>query len=305
GGITSMQFDPVITGMPTVKCAAVFGGEVFILTYAGLTRFTGGAIEDLSTQLNAEWNDISRVAHVWTLGYQPVLKWLYVSNITEGTVYVFDIPQRRWICKETTRANYRYATGNPSGKLIFTDGTNQPKYINPNNYRAIAGTIWFPFTSIGNPTSDKYLRRIFLNYKNTIRIRAYGRMNVGDTPITLLDKTISNTSRTGTGTISSSGTSVTGAGTLFTTELCPNDTIVSNSQTKTVVSVTDNTHMVVDSAFTSSLSGKTFTYTKAEDDEAVICTSNERWREISIRLDSTATGAMVSDVSIEFEERIK
>lgn len=61
-----------------------------------------------------------------------------------------------------------------------------------------------------------------------------------------------------TGTVSTSGTSVTGSGTAFEAELYVGDTIFVGGQDRTVTAITDDTHLTVNSAFTS-MSGQTAT----------------------------------------------
>ena len=62
------------------------------------------------------------------------------------------------------------------------------------------------------------------------------------------------------GTISSSGTSVTGTGTFFTTEVPVNQVVIANGEAKAVVSVTDDTHLTVNTAWQDSTpSGSSFT----------------------------------------------
>jgi hypothetical protein len=56
----------------------------------------------------------------------------------------------------------------------------------------------------------------------------------------------------GSGTLASSGVNVTGTGTAFTTELEVGSKILAESDTRTVMTVTDDTHLTVDSAFTPS-----------------------------------------------------
>jgi hypothetical protein len=59
------------------------------------------------------------------------------------------------------------------------------------------------------------------------------------------------------GTISSAGTVVTGASTIFLTELMIGSTITAAAQTKTVTAVNSNTELIVDTAFSSPLGGGT------------------------------------------------
>lgn len=61
-----------------------------------------------------------------------------------------------------------------------------------------------------------------------------------------------------TGTVSTSGTSVTGSGTIFETELYVGDTISIGGQDRIVTVITDDTHLTVSAAFTS-MSGQTAT----------------------------------------------
>ena len=61
-----------------------------------------------------------------------------------------------------------------------------------------------------------------------------------------------------TGTVSSSGTTVTGSGTAFTSQLAVGDIILSDSQTRRVATITNNTSLTTDAAFSGALSGDTF-----------------------------------------------
>ena len=65
----------------------------------------------------------------------------------------------------------------------------------------------------------------------------------------------------GTGTISSTDTSVTGSGTSFTTEVKVGDTITASGEEKIVTNVISDTSLNVSTAFTSGLSGVSFQYT--------------------------------------------
>lgn len=64
---------------------------------------------------------------------------------------------------------------------------------------------------------------------------------------------------TGTATISSSSTTVTGSGTAFTTEIQQYNQIIIDGQTKTVASITNDTTLTVNSAFSASKSGQLIT----------------------------------------------
>lgn len=63
---------------------------------------------------------------------------------------------------------------------------------------------------------------------------------------------------TGTGTITSSGTAVTGSGTVFTTELTTNDYIEVSGIRRKIQSITDNTNLVLETAFPSDISTPSF-----------------------------------------------
>lgn len=71
---------------------------------------------------------------------------------------------------------------------------------------------------------------------------------------------VSTDELTGTGTISSSGTAVTGGGTAFKTQLFIGGEITASAETKTIVKITNNTSLEVDSAWSSDISGQSFTY---------------------------------------------
>lgn len=64
----------------------------------------------------------------------------------------------------------------------------------------------------------------------------------------------------GTGTLSSSGTTVTGTGTAFRSQVSVGTTITASGQTRTVTVVTSDTSLTVDSSFSPNLSSAGFTY---------------------------------------------
>ena len=65
---------------------------------------------------------------------------------------------------------------------------------------------------------------------------------------------------TGTGTISTTGTVVTGVGTLAGIEFDVGDEITASAQTKTIITKTDNLIFTINSAFSVDLTDETFTY---------------------------------------------
>ena len=66
--------------------------------------------------------------------------------------------------------------------------------------------------------------------------------------------------QTGTGTLASSGTTLTGTGTLFTSELSVNSLVRAAGEERRVVSITSDTSLVLDEPFYPDLSGEAFTY---------------------------------------------
>lgn len=68
----------------------------------------------------------------------------------------------------------------------------------------------------------------------------------------------------GTGTISSAGTTVTGAGTTFTTQLSVGDTITANAQIRIITAIASATSLTINAAFAPDLGGGTaFTFAEA------------------------------------------
>jgi len=68
----------------------------------------------------------------------------------------------------------------------------------------------------------------------------------------------------GSGTVSSAGTTVTGGGTTFTTQLKVGDSIIASGQTRVVATITNNTSLTTNSSFSPVLPGGTaFTYQRA------------------------------------------
>lgn len=84
--------------------------------------------------------------------------------------------------------------------------------------------------------------------------------------------------KTGYGKISSSGTTVTGAGSQFIRQmsLTGESTIIADGQTKTVVSITSDTELTIDSAFTTSLSNENYQVT-ARKRTANGCSIRDLW----------------------------
>ena len=64
----------------------------------------------------------------------------------------------------------------------------------------------------------------------------------------------------GTGTLSSSGTALTGVGTAFTTQLAVGSVIYSGGESRIITAVTDDTNAVLDEPFYGDLSGNIFNY---------------------------------------------
>ncbi len=62
-----------------------------------------------------------------------------------------------------------------------------------------------------------------------------------------------------TGTLSSSGVTVTGTGTFFTTQMHVGDQLIADGDTRTIRAISSATSLTVDTAFTSPLSGESFT----------------------------------------------
>jgi len=63
----------------------------------------------------------------------------------------------------------------------------------------------------------------------------------------------------GTGTISASGTTVTGSGTLFTVEILVGEVVIANGEAKVVTAITDNVTLTINTAFQDSTpSGASF-----------------------------------------------
>lgn len=95
---------------------------------------------------------------------------------------------------------------------------------------------------------------------------ASGSLNIGGTSgnvnIIAAPTFQGTAARSGTGTLSSSGTTVTGNGTSFTTQLSEGDRIVSSSQTRVVTAIASNTSLTTNTAFSPTLSGASFTYQK-------------------------------------------
>lgn len=185
-GIVSTQFDLVVSGFSRVRDAQLFDGQLFLLTYDGLFLFNGDSLDNVSTPVFAEWQTAT---DQWSLGYWRALKWVLCNNITTGITYIFDMLNRRWMVDATARRFF--AVANPSGKCIYTDSTNTPKYIDTSTYKKISGEVFFPFNDLGNPYMEKYLRKIMLNFTcdtgGSITVYAYGRNSVGETPTVLVN----------------------------------------------------------------------------------------------------------------------
>jgi hypothetical protein len=94
------------------------------------------------------------------------------------------------------------------------------------------------------------------NFNNTVGITTAGISINKTDPVANLDVLGSvrventNVNITLTGTASVSGTTVTGSGTVFTTEVLPGDSITINAETRIVSSITNDTELVVSASMT-------------------------------------------------------
>jgi hypothetical protein len=138
-------------------------------------------------------------------------------------------------------------------------------------------------------------------------------VNIGDSNIELnsdIDANASNsnggvtirrlkTDAAGTGTvdITASSTTVTGTGTSFTTQLAVGDIIVVSAQRRRVASITSNTVLDTTTAFTSTLTGQSFTF--AGQGNAVIEFDNsttERWQTTF----GAVTGPVTRQIALKY-----
>lgn len=87
-----------------------------------------------------------------------------------------------------------------------------------------------------------------------------GRVSTLFMPNTTRLKLYRQQEASGTGTLTSSGTTVTGSGTAFTTQLSIGDIIVAGSQRRVVANIASNTSLTTRTAFNPTLSGASFTY---------------------------------------------
>ena len=76
-----------------------------------------------------------------------------------------------------------------------------------------------------------------------------------------------------TGTITASGTAVTGTGTKFTTELEVGDILTADSITAIVKTITDDTHLVLEEAFSGAITAETFTFLRERNENEYLIPS--------------------------------
>ncbi|MEW6379621.1 MAG: tail fiber domain-containing protein [bacterium] len=136
------------------------------------------------------------------------------------------------------------------GPLLTQDGTLSeiPDSLTP-------GSITFSLTS--KDAACGWLRTSPRVYLHT------GTDNVGigtPNPVRKLDVIGNSSTSPGTGTLTSSGTTVTGAGTSFTTQLHIGDIIIVGTQQRMVKRINSNTSLTTSTAFNPPLTSSTFSY---------------------------------------------
>ncbi len=120
-------------------------------------------------------------------------------------------------------------------------------------------------TSVNGQIKDGGLRiKQLLWGSSNVLLATDANTNVGigtATPVSRLH-TVGDVAITGTGTISSSATTVTGVNTIFSTQLNIGDVIIASGQTRVVTGITSGFSLTIDKAFLSDLSTVTFTFQK-------------------------------------------
>jgi hypothetical protein len=126
---------------------------------------------------------------------------------------------------------------------ILNPSDLQPKFLNSLTYTA---TVTAPFLDSGFNLMDAVV-------------------SLGPWDLQILKGTAAATSQTGTGILSSAGTTVTGTGTIFRTELLVGSTITADLETRTVIDITNDTTLTVDSPWTLPLAADLFTHVTLPD----------------------------------------
>jgi hypothetical protein len=98
----------------------------------------------------------------------------------------------------------------------------------------------------------------------------------------------------GTGTVSSSGTTVTGTGTLFTDELSVGDTITADGQDRVVNAITNKESLTTSVAFSPVLSSDSYTIPDAKKFRDGIIQVQNAAKALVDRTEDTGTGTLVS-----------
>jgi len=133
----------------------------------------------------------------------------------------------------------------------------------PTGGRFMAGLLLYPEASTAHAT------RAIGIWRADHRSAATGTISASGTSVTGTGTSFNSELRVGdyiipglagTGTISSSGTTVTGSGTSFNTQLAVGDEIVVSGQTRIVTAIASNTSLTTDSAFSPALSGASFVF---------------------------------------------
>ncbi len=246
-----------VTGSSTAFTTQLTIGDT--ITASGQTQVVTAIASDTSLTVDPGFSpNVTAVAFTYQ---KPIVKTADSSGNqkfminSQGNIYLGDTA--------TSGTQYIYGTlytgsGYPREQISFTPGNNGGtiQLLTKSNQSLTlngSGNIvtLTSYGSIGLSTST-----------DNITFQPGGAGNVGISTATPYASLQANghAATSGTGTLDSSGTTVTGTSTVFTTQLHVGDTITASGQTRTVTAIASNTSLTTDTAFSPVLSGAAFTF---------------------------------------------
>lgn len=214
-----------------------------------------------------------------------------------GVVRLTDITDKVGIGTINPNASLHIVTTTSNGLNIEGSDTDNIQF--GLNATGAGGDFWeLISTADGDPTGGGNLRIINVDTSKEITITSVGKFGVGNqAPTADLDvKGNLSTSLTGTVSVTINTAAVTGVGTLFTSELNVGDAILIRSQIFTVLSITDDLNLILDSNHTIGASGEVATKDSnlfnVQNGDAKILLTLDKSGNLDITENLTVTGTV-------------
>lgn len=262
-----VKSDTTTDGVLVVDGGSVTSGSL-IAVYApsDLSNFTGSFLA-FADKSGAASYDFKRNA--FKIGVANLNQYHYLQGLGAGSIASTSTTKTNTISSSgttVTGSSTAFTTDYIVGDIIVASG--QKRYITAiaSNTSLTTHTAFNPVISAG--TAHAKANAQYYPFFITMDVPGgdhevldfTGKVNSIFLASTERPKLLRQTESAGTGTISSSGTTVTGVGTSFTTELSVGDIIIADGQRLVVIAIASNTSLTTKTAASPAWSADNFTY---------------------------------------------